>query len=251
MRPPTDTADDPIDALLHSEASTADQLMPCPYLDDQLACLPLRLPRGSLSGVDVDLLLATGFRRSGLFWYRTRCPACNQCVPVRVPVHTMRPSRSQRRVVKRAQVDLKRQVEVPRSDAVRLELFNRHRLERGLGERALSMQDYEEFLVHSSAVSLELSFWLGQRLVAVSIADLGEQSISAVYTYFAPSYSKYSLGTLAVLQLADLAASCQRELLYLGYYVRANPHLNYKARFKPQQCLRDGQWQDHQESALL
>ena len=110
------------------------------------------------------------------------------------------------------------------------------------------MQDYQEFLIHSSAVSLELTFWLGQRLLAVSIADLGEQSISAVYTYFDPSYSKYSLGTLAVLQLLELAASSQRELLYLGYYVRSNPHLNYKARFKPQQCLQNGQWQDHQES---
>lgn len=248
MRPPSDTADDPIDVLLHSASSTADQLMPCPYLDDRLACLPLRLPKRSLSGVDVDVLLAAGFRRSGLFWYRTRCPSCSQCIPVRVPVSSMRYSRSQRRVVKKAQADLKRQIEVPQCDTTRLELFNRHRLERGLGSQRLNMQDYQEFLIHSSAVSLELTFWLGQTLLAVSIADLGEQSISAVYTYFDPSYSKYSLGTLAVLQLLELAASSQRELLYLGYYVRSNPHLNYKARFKPQQCLQNGQWQDHQES---
>ncbi len=36
---------------------------------------------------------------------------------------------------------------------------------------------------------MELSFWDNDRFVGASIVDCGVESISAVYTYFDPSYS--------------------------------------------------------------
>ena len=70
--------------------------------------------------------------------------------------------------------------------------------------------------------------------------DVGSTAISMVYTYFDPDASWYSLGTLAVLRQIIWAAEHRRRYAYLGFYVTENPHLNYKARFTPQQRY-DGQ----------
>ena len=104
------------------------------------------------------------------------------------------------------------------------------------------------FLVDSCCHTIELSIWLEHELVAVSIVDAGDRSLSAVYTHFDPHAMRYSLGTYALLEQIEYALSTGRKYLYLGMYVEENRHLNYKARFKPQQRLIDGRWRNVNES---
>jgi arginine-tRNA-protein transferase len=66
--------------------------------------------------------------------------------------------------------------------------------------------------------------------------------LSAVYTYFDPQFEKLSLGTYAILKQMQLAENTGRKYVYLGLYVAENQHLNYKARFTPQERLIDGRW---------
>jgi arginyl-tRNA--protein-N-Asp/Glu arginylyltransferase len=90
--------------------------------------------------------------------------------------------------------------------------------------------------------TLELQFRREGQLVAVSIVDCGAQSLSAVYTYFDPAFDRLSLGTYSILKQMQLAESTQRKYVYLGMYVAQNQHLNYKARFRPQERLIGGRW---------
>jgi arginine-tRNA-protein transferase len=83
-----------------------------------------------------------------------------------------------------------------------------------------------------------------RRLIAVSIVDLGDTSTSAVYTFFDPTEHRYSPGTFAILRQIKWAEQTGREFVYLGMYVAANRHLNYKSRFGPQQRFIDGSWVD-------
>lgn len=217
----------------------------CAYLPEQTAYMPLSLPAGSLSAEQADAVLALGYRRSGWFYYRTRCPACSACEPVRINVETLQPTRSQRRALKKGDAVLRCEIQEPSVDNRRLELFNAHRQTRGLaaGDDAIDEAGYRSFLVHSHIEVWELGIYLDDQLVAVAICDVAQLSLSAVYCYFDPDYSRLSLGTYAIMRQWQLAAQTGRRWLYLGMFVAANRHLSYKARFTPHQRWINSHWQ--------
>lgn len=216
----------------------------CPYLSDQTALMPLVYPMAKLDGVEFDRYLALGRRRSSSFLYHTACPACSACEPSRVLVQEFEWTESMRRVLRRAERELRIAVDLPTVDEKRVELFNRHRTERGLGrpEEIETISDYGHGFVETCCDSIELSFWRDDRLVGISIVDCGEESVSAVYTFFDPSESRMSIGTYSILRQIDWTAASGRKYLYLGMYVGANDHLRYKARFTPQERMIEGQW---------
>jgi len=220
-----------------------DQPQTCPYLDDTVARMPLRLPIGTLTPLIFDRLLASGYRRSGDFVYRTQCPTCQECVPTRVDVGRFHWTKSMRRVLNRGDRELEIEWGVPQTDTERVRLFNAHRAARGLGDgEPIDLGSYQSFLGDSCCQTMELSMSLGSRLIGVAIMDVGQESTSLVYTHFDPRFGRYSPGTYAVLKQLEWAAEHGRKFIYLGMYVAENPHLSYKARFRPQQRLLDGEW---------
>lgn len=230
------------DLPAYDEILVYDGIEPCPYLEGQAARMPLRLQLRH-SSERFDRLLSEGDRRVGQMLYRPSCPTCSECVDVRIEVDSFRASRSQRRVWNKNR-DLRVEMGRASVDDLRLALFNRHKLERGLGTNPLDREAYVGWLVRSCTDTRELSFFDGDRLIAVTVVDVGHETASAVYTYFDPDESARSLGTFAVLTGIEWARQQGFSHYYLGLYVRANAHLNYKAQFKPQQRLVSGRWGD-------
>ncbi len=230
-----------------------DQLQPCPYIDGVTARMPLRLPVGPVTGQVTDRLLDMGFRRSGDFVYQTQCPTCNQCRPTRVEVARLRITKSMRRVLSRGNRQLRCQWQTPEVDHRRLQLFNEHRSQRGLSNdgNEIDLDSYRSFLVDTCCATRELAIYLDGELVGVSIVDLGDESLSAVYTHFSQDVSRLCPGTFAILKQFEFARQTQRRYVYLGMYVAENKHLNYKARFMPQQRLIDGEWVDFDEQSKV
>ena len=228
-----------------------DQLQVCPYLHGVTARMPLQLPVGKVTPAVTDRLLALGYRRSGDFVYRTQCPTCRECKPTRVDVTKFRCTRSMKRIQRRGVHDLSHRWSEPRVDSKRIELFNQHREQRGLGQESppIDAESYRSFLADSCCETQELSIRFREDLIAIAIVDIGETSISAVYTHFDPQFGRYSLGTYAILRQIEFAIATDRQYLYLGMYVSANTHLNYKARFLPQQRLDQGEWRDYDNGA--
>ena len=105
--------------------------------------MPLHEMR-SLSGEELDAALASGDRRVGRMLYRTQCPSCSACEPLRVLVGEFRPSKSQRRVWRKNQ-DIKVTVGPAIYSEERLSLYNRHKLERGLSldGKTMTQEGYE------------------------------------------------------------------------------------------------------------
>ena len=119
----------------------------------------------------------------------------------------------------------------------------------GQGNLPIDAESYRSFLIDTCCDTMELAISLGDELVAVSIVDVGKSSTSAVYTHFDPAASRYSLGTYAILEQIEWAKATGRKYVYLGMYVAANRHLNYKARFAPQQRLSRDRWISFDETA--
>ena len=214
--------------------------------------MPLSLPEGEITAEQFDELLAAGYRRSGWFFYRTQCAACQACEPLRIEVASFHESRSMRRVRKLGNANLRLQVDAPVLDDSRLQLFNKHRCERNLdrGEAPAAGDDYTSFLLNSFCEVWELSFWQNDQLIAVSITDVGKQSLSAVYCFFDPEFSWLSPGTFAILSQISLARQQGYKWLYLGMFVADTAHLCYKSRFGPHQRLQRGEWQLYPPATL-
>lgn len=223
-----------------------DSLHACSYLPGRTARLPYRHPMAALTPQQFDQRLSEGDRRSGVYLYRTKCPTCRACQPIRLDLETFKPNATQRRTERQGNSLLVTKISPPKIDTTRVELFNQHREERGLtsGDSALDEYSYAEFLTDTCCETLEFSYWHESRLVAIAIADAGQTSLSAVYCFYDPTFQLLSLGTYSVLRHVQFCRDTDRRYLYLGFYIAESPHMSYKSRFHPNQRLIDGNWQD-------
>jgi arginine-tRNA-protein transferase len=228
----------PPEVLVHDELSR------CPYLPGRVARMPLRLPVRKLSRDELDQRLREGDRRQGFVLYRTLCPRCKACEPIRVDVARFVPSRSQARTFARADRVLSTEVGPPRVDAERVRLYNAHKLGRGLGDGqpTIDGSGYRDFLVSTCNESFELEYRLGEELVGVAITDRGRKSMSAVYCHYDPRHSALGIGTFSILKQIELCKKWGLTHLYLGLYISESEHMAYKARFLPHERLINGSW---------
>ena len=191
-----------------------------------------------------DRLSRAGFRRSHNIAYAPVCPACQACVPIRIPVETFQPERTLRRIA-----NLNTQVEgyeVPsRATTEQFQLFQRYQLARhGGGDMAtMSFYDYRAMVEDTPIETFMVEFRdPDDRMVAACLADRLGDGLSAVYSFFAPGLEKRSLGTYAVLWLIERARSLRLPYVYLGYWVPESRKMAYKARFRPSEILAGGAW---------
>jgi leucyl-tRNA---protein transferase len=217
---------------------------PCPYLPGRTARLPLRLPVRALARHEFETRLDVGDRRQGLLLYRTACPSCQACEPIRLDVEKFAPGRTQRRVLRRGEQELRTELGRLEPTLEKVALYNKHKFGRQLntGEQPIDLEGYRAFLGESCCDTFELRYRLGRRLVAVAIVDRGEQSLSAVYCYFDPGLPTLGLGTYSILKQVELCKSWGLRWLYLGLFIGECSSMAYKARFLPHERLLGGRW---------
>ncbi|MBA2114282.1 arginyltransferase [Bremerella alba] len=217
----------------------------CPYLPDRLAVLPFYLTDFRAEPEAFDQALSEGVRRSGIFIYHTQCPGCDACEPIRIPVQDFVPRRRHRRVLKRAEAELRVEIGEPLIDEQRVDLYNKHKVGRGLGEPGseIDLQSLKEFIGTTCCNSIEFRYYRSDELVGVAIADVGREAMSAVYCYFDSELSDLGIGNFSVLKQIEACREWGLKYLYLGFYVAGNAHMKYKANYLPHERRFDGKWQ--------
>jgi arginyl-tRNA--protein-N-Asp/Glu arginylyltransferase len=216
----------------------------CPYLPGETARLPLRLPARRLTRAELAERLAGGDRRQGLLLYRPSCPACRACEAMRVDVAAFTPGRTHRRVQRRGDRLIETSIGAPTTSPEKVALYNKHKVERGLliGDEAIDVDGYEQFLVESCTDTFEITYRREGRLIGVAVTDRAADALSAVYCFFDPADAALSIGTYSILTQIALCRRWALRYLYLGLAVSGCAPMQYKLRYVPHERLIDGVW---------
>ena len=218
----------------------------CSYLSGNIARSVFVHPSFPLTTSIYSELIEHGFRRSGDQVYRPQCQFCSACIPLRIPVSKFMPSRIQKRTLaknKYTRTLVKPAVfEQKHFDLYRLYQQSRH----PDGSMAnCTPEDYMNFLGSNWCNTLFIELLIDEKLVAVTIADQLENSLSAVYTFFDPEFSRLSPGIFSVLWQIEYARKMQFKWLYLGFWIKDCQKMSYKDQYRPVQAFIDNQWKEY------
>ena len=227
----------------------------CPYLPGKQERKVFTHLVGERAPEINDILTQGGFRRSQSIAYRPACEACRACISVRVLAQEFKPSRAFRRVLA-ANEDLVGHARTPAPTAEQYSLFRTYLDARHAdgGMVDMTVLDYS-MMVEDSHVQTRLveyrrrgpdSAMTGRGegpLLAVALTDVLADGLSMVYSFYDPEIEGRSLGTYLILDHIARAQRLGLPHVYLGYWVKGSPKMDYKRRFLPQERLSPDGWE--------
>ena len=218
--------------------------LPCPYVEGQHERKLVVELFGNGAPDFYNNLSRAGFRRSHSLAYRPACADCGRCVPVRIPVAEFLESRSLRRI-RNANRDLQADAGIARADHDQFRLFQHYQRSRH-AESDMAAMTYTDYraMVEDTPLTTALIRLRDRNgaLHGACLADLLDDGVSAVYSFYDPAESKRGLGTMLILSLVDKARRRRLPYVYLGYWIAESSKMAYKARFRPLEALGSGGW---------
>ena len=128
-------------------------------------------------------LMDRGFRRSGRVVYQPVCPGCRECQPIRVPTKLFRPSKSQRRAVKR-NTDLRIAIGGPTPTQEKFHLYRAYLSGWHKRQSPQSVEDFVAFLYESPVKTLEFTYRdPAGKLLAVGICDVSPRAQQRLFLF--------------------------------------------------------------------
>lgn len=218
---------------------------PCSYLDKKNAQSAFVHPSFELTTPLYSQLIDQGFRRSGNEAYTPHCTDCSECIATRLSIKDFIPTKNQKRCLKK-NLQTKVIIKPAKFEQAHYEMYLRYQNHQHEGGSMadLSKDDYINFLASQWCSTLFVEFRIDNELAAIAVVDLLDNALSAVYSFFNPNFSKYSLGTYAILWQIQHAKELNLEFLYLGFWIKECLKMSYKTQYQPLQGFITGHWEN-------
>jgi arginine-tRNA-protein transferase len=212
----------------------------CSYLPDETSMFSYRVILDLSPEAYLDLL-SRGWRRFGWQFFRPSCQACSKCRSLRIPVDRFRPSRSQRRTLRRNE-GIRMIERTPTITAEHLRLYNAYHADmhgrRGWPIQTISAELYESSFVRGGGGGAREFLYLeGDTLIGVALVDVLPQALSSVYFFHDPRYRARGLGVFSILRQLEFARNRGIPHQYLGYWIAECQSMSYKSQFRPHELL--------------
>jgi len=225
------------------EAMRTQTGVPCPYGLPHVQYLDF-FKSDRCGGGEYEAALVRGWRRSGSIFYRNRCADnCASCVPIRIDVNALAPTKSQRHAIC-VNADLNVTVSPASFEREDYDLFKKYLAARH-SETALSFDEdeYYQAYVRSPVETILARYRTAEgKLIAVSYLDSLPDGLSSVYFIFDPDEGKRSLGVFSVFAESNLLRAEEKKWYYLGFWIHDCAKMAYKGNFRPFETAKDGIW---------
>ena len=215
----------------------------CSYLNDRESQAAFVNPALTLDTQIYSHLIAHGFRRSGDEVYSPRCTECTECVACRILVADFKPTRNQKRCLKKnKQMRVNVQAAIFKQEHYDLYMRYQQHKHPDSGMASSTPEEYLSFLGSSWCKTSFVEFYIDEKLAAVAVVDFLDKALSAVYTFFDPELSAYSLGIYAVLWQIEQAQQMGLDYVYLGFWIADCKKMVYKTQYQPLQGFINRYW---------
>jgi len=207
----------------------------------------------------LGFFLEQGFRRFNVVFYLQQCEGCSQCIPIRVPVKSFEPTKSQRAAWRKNQ-DMEISLTFDPEDfvtdekAIMLREYNKYHNKDNKSYKPQTIDEAKNQLKlmccdFSGCANME--YRLDGRLVGVGVLDFAKKNagnysaVSSNYFYYEVSeeIKKRSIGVFSVLKEIELCKEMEIPDYYLGLYLPSCRKMNYKINYAPCELYLNGKWQ--------
>lgn len=216
----------------------------CSYYDNEISKIRYRYIKECSSSED-ESLVQRGWRRFGKLHFVPECEKCKKCVSMRIDVKNYIFSKSDKRVIAKNQ-KLNIYFRTPSITVEHLELYNKYHeimhIKKEWPYSPITPKEYYNSYVDGSKdnnYAHEILFLDGDKLVCVTLIDILENSISAIYTFYDHDYKKLSLGKFSILTQIITAKKMGIPYIYLGYWIKDHYSMGYKINYQPFEILEN------------
>ncbi len=223
---------------------------PCPYLPGRQERKVFTELSGPHANELNDALGRIGFRRSQSVAYRPSCAGCSACVSVRVVAHDFVANGTQRKLIRR-HADLEVTACRPWATDEQYQLLRRYLAARhpGGGMAGMDDTDYADMIEQSPVNSVIVEYrepsvnGAQGKLIGACLTDRQADGLSMIYSFFAADREdRPGLGNLIILDHILRARTAGLPYVYLGYWVKGSPRMEYKTRYRPMEMLGPRGW---------
>lgn len=191
----------------------------------------------SLSRARYDQYLASGWFRGSVMLYKMDLLCIDETlfsvVNIRMNLEQFSPTARQRKILRRVESRFTVTYGHAQPNANKEALYAQHK-QRFKGFIHNTLTEYLSAGFQGTVFDTrEVCVYDGDRLIAVSYFDLGEQSMASLLGLYDEAYAKYSLGSYTLLKEAEYGVRTGRKWFYPGYILDQRSAFDYKLKLGP------------------